>query len=256
MSLKRIDRGHGHSYLLDGQKADGVTTLISDGLAKPALINWAANATAGYAVDHWSELAELSVSKRLDTLKSARYADRDEAGRRGTEVHRLAEQLIQGDEVDVPEPLAGHVESCVRFLDEWEPEPILTETVVAHRKWRYCGTTDGVIRLRDGRVAIYDWKTARSGIFPDAALQLAAYAHAEVYLDNDGAEQQMADLEIDHGRGIWIRSDGFDVYPLDISEAVFKDFLHVAWVARMTKRWDAWKGDSLAAPTAKTGAVA
>jgi len=252
--IKRIDRGRGHSYLIDGQKADGVTTLIGDGLAKPALINWSANATAGYAVDHWDELGQLPISKRLDTLKSARYADRDEAGRRGTEVHRLAEQLIQGHEVDVPESLAGHVESCVRFLDEWEPVPILTETVVAHRKWRYCGTTDGVIRLRDGRVAIDDWKTARSGIFPDAALQLAAYAHAEIYLDQEGRERPMGALGIELGLGIHIRADGFDVYELDISEAVFKDFLHVAWVARMTKRMDGWKGDSMAAPTAKKAA--
>ncbi len=249
--IKRINRGRGHSYLIDGRKADGVTTLLGDGLAKPALINWAANTTAGYAVDHWDELGKQPVSKRLETLKSSRYADRDEAGRRGTEVHALAEQLVQGNQVDVPEPLAGHVESCVRFLDAWEPTPILTETVVASRKWNFCGTTDGVFELRDHSIALYDWKTARSGIFPDTALQLAAYVHAEVYLDNDGNEQPMAELGITRGLGIHIRADGYDVYDMDVTDSVFRDFCHVAWVARMRQRMDGWKSESLAAPTEK-----
>ncbi|NKV11056.1 hypothetical protein GS909_07910 [Rhodococcus hoagii] len=30
----------GHWYKLDGEKADGVTTLLGNGIPKPALINW------------------------------------------------------------------------------------------------------------------------------------------------------------------------------------------------------------------------
>lgn len=254
--IRRVNRGRSHSYLIDGQRADGVTTLLGDGLAKPALINWAANVTAGYAVDHWDELGQQPISKRLDVLKKARYADLDQAGRRGTEVHKLAEQLVHGVAVDVPEPLRGHVESTVQFLDDWDPQPILTETVIANRRWRYCGTTDGVFRLRDGRIPIYDWKTGRSGLYPESALQLAAYANAEVYVDQDGNEQPMADLGITHGLGIHIRADGYSVYELDISGPVFKDFLHVAWVARMKARMDDWKSEELPTPAAtKEGAA-
>lgn len=248
MSIQRIDRGRGHSYRIDGERADGVTTLIGDGLAKPALINWAANTTAGYAVDNWAELGELTVSQRLERLKKCRYEERDAAARRGTEVHGLAEQLAAGVEVEVPDELAGHVESYVRFLDEFEPEPILIESVVASRKWRYCGTLDLVARIR-GEVWILDVKTTRSGIFPDVALQIAAYRHAEVYLDDPSddsqGEQPMAALGITRSGAIHVRADGYDLIPLDTSEAVYKDFLHVAWVARMTKRMDAWRGDAI-----------
>lgn len=249
--IKRINRGRGHRYLIDGERAVGVTTAI-DALGKPALINWAANTTAGYAVDHWGELAAMPVSKRLAVLQKARYADLDQAGRRGTEVHAIAEQLVQGHEVDVPEEIAGYVESTVKFLDAWEPVPIITETVVANRQWRYCGTTDGVCRLRDGTVCVFDWKTGRSGIFPEVSLQLAAYRHAEVYLDMDGNEQPVDALGITQGLGIHIRADGFDVYRFDCSDAVFKDFLHVLWCHRMqSDRMGGWKSESLDPPRAR-----
>lgn len=255
--IRRINRGRSHSYTIDGQRADGVTTLLSDGVPKPALINWAANTTAEYAVDHWAELTDLSPSKRLDTLKKARYADLDRAARRGTEVHTLAEQLVRGAEIDVPDELSGHVESYVRFLDEIEPEPLLVETVVAHREWGYAGTLDLVARIDGSRqpkwpamfqrdaVWVLDVKTTRSGIFPDVALQIAMYRHAEVYIGADGTEQPMADLGIEFGGAIHVRADGYDLIPLDTGERVFKDALHAIWVARMSKRWDEWRGDAL-----------
>lgn len=232
--VKRINRGRGHSYEIDGRRADGVTSLIGDGMPKPALVNWAANTTAGYAVDHWDELADLPLSKRLDTLKRARYQDLDEAARRGTEVHNLAEALSHGKEIEVPDELAGHVESAVRFLDEWQPEVVLTETVVASRKWGYAGTFDLLMRLPDRRVVLADYKTSRSGIWGETALQLGAYANADVYLDADGNEQLVADLGIDTGMAVWIRADGYDVYEVDLAQG-FKIFQHVAWVARQAK---------------------
>lgn len=245
--IRRIDRGRGHSYTIDGVRADGVTTLLGDGLAKPALINWAANATAGYAVDHWDELAAETISKRLDLLKKARYADLDQAARRGTEVHTLAEKLVQGKEVDVPDALAGHVESYVRFLDDFEPEPILVEAVVGNRKWRYAGTLDLVARI-DGEVWLLDVKTSRSGIFPEVALQLALYRWAEMYVGQDGEEHPMADLGITRSAAIHVRADGYDLIPLETGEAVYRDAQHVIWVARMTKRWAEWRGDALTPP--------
>jgi hypothetical protein len=253
MSVQRIDRGRGHSYKIDGEKADGVTTLLGDGLAKPALINWAANTTANYAVDNWQDLATMTPSARLEKLKKSRYEDLDKASKRGTEVHSLSEKLVQGIQVDVPDELAGHAESYVRFLDSFEPHPILVEFVVASRKWRYCGTGDliaDMIDTRDGKMYrwLLDIKTSRSGIFPDVALQLAMYRHAEVYIDAEGNEQSMAALGVTRSGAIHVRADGFDVIPLDTSEAVFKDACHVAWVARMTKRMAPWRGDALPMP--------
>lgn len=245
--IQIIYRGRGHSYVIDGEPADGVTSLIGDGIPKPALINWAANTTAGYAVDHWDRLDGLTVSARLKELQRARYADLDQAAKRGTEVHDIAEKLIHGEEVEVPEAIAGHVESCVRFLDTWKPTPVLTEAVVGNRRWRYAGKLDSISDFpKLGRV-LFDLKTNRSGIYGETALQASAYAHAETYVDTDQNEQPMSDLGVntETAYAVWIRADGYDLYPLDIGEDTFKTFLYAAAVARRARTMRALVGDAL-----------
>ncbi|HTJ69228.1 MAG TPA: hypothetical protein VL551_16950 [Actinospica sp.] len=240
--FKRRQYGRNHSYYLDGQKLAGVTTILGDGLAKPALVAWGINTTAGYAADHWDELAELPVSKRIETLKKAPYADRDAAARRGTEVHRLAELLAKGEEVDVPEELAGHVDSYVRFLDEHEIEPVLLETACVNiSKWPYAGTFDGVLDFpRRGR-RLVDIKTARSGVFPDNALQLAAYRNATHYAGPDDGWQlhDMAELEIEGCDVIHVRADGYDVVPVTTTYPVFMAFRYAqqmwSWANELSK---------------------
>jgi hypothetical protein len=255
MSIQRINtgRGNGHYYRIDGQKADGVTTLISGGLPKPALLPWGIKSVAEYAADHLDLLVEMQPMGReaiVAALKQSPYSDRDKAANRGTEVHKLADDLMHGREVEVPPELAGYVDSCVRFLDDTRIEPVATELTVASRKWNYCGTLDLVGRLPDGRVVIGDYKTSRSGIYGETGLQLAAYAHAEVWLDGTDTkpaefsddlltkfanERPVADLGITSGVAVWVRADGYDVYPVDVSDRAFNAFLHVAWVARMAR---------------------
>lgn len=261
MTIQRINGARGHWYKIDGRKADGVTTLIGKGLPKPALSYWSAKTVAEYVADNTDTVIDLLKSGRgpaVAALKEVPWSQRDEAARRGTEVHTLAEQLIHGEEVEVPDLLAGHVKSCIKFLDDWQVRPVLTEFTVAHRKWRYCGTADLVADLPESLVStfhcgtrpIIDYKTSRSGIFSETALQLAAYRWAEVYLDADDKEQPLADVGITGGLGVWIRGDGYDVYPVDVSEQVFKDFLHVAYVGRCADRMKASPpvGDPLVLP--------
>ena len=235
MSIKRINAGRGHRYTIDGQKADGVTTLIKKGLPAPALMYWSARTVAEYVADNLDQVAGMADMGRnsiVAALKEVPWTKRDAAAVRGTNVHSLAEQLLKGEEVEVPEHLAGHVESYVKFLDEWKPEPVLVEATVAHRKWRYAGTLDMVCKLPDGRTVIADIKTAASGIWPETAYQLAAYRNAEVYLD--GQEEKPMPT-VDAGYAIWVRADGYDVIPVECGDRVFKDFLHIAWVARATE---------------------
>jgi hypothetical protein len=245
--IVRRNHGSNHSYYVDGEKFAGVTTLLGAGLPKPALMNWAGNVTAEYAVDHWAELGDLKPSARLASLKRARFDDRDAAARRGTEVHRLAERLVAGEEVDVPDELAGHVDSYVKFLNEWEPDPTVVEGVVAHRKWKYCGTFDLVATMR-GQVWLLDLKTSRSGIYPETALQLAAYQHAETYLGPDGEEHPMAGLGIERAAAIHVRSDGYDLIPLETGQDVFSAATRVMWLARMVEGMDEWRGEALTPP--------
>ena len=126
---KRFDRGSYHHYKLDGEKCDGVTTIIGDGAPKPALVGWAAREISTFAADNLGILEDLDREARIDLLKTAHYRERDKASRRGTEVHGLAERLIAGEEIDVPDELIGHVDSYLRFLTDWDVQPVIVEGI-------------------------------------------------------------------------------------------------------------------------------
>jgi hypothetical protein len=262
--IRRVDRGRNHWYedTDTGRRVPGVTTCIDKGLPKPALINWAANATAEYAVDHWGELAEMAPSVRLKTLQGARYAAKDEAANRGTAVHKLAERLVQGEQVAVPDEIAGHVESYTRFLDEFDVRPVLVERVVWSPTHNYCGTLDLVADLLDPddpepdpeqrrRIRwLLDIKTNRSGIFGDIALQLAAYRHAEVWLDDDGTGYDMP--EVDMCGGVHVRADGYSLIPVEADVAQHRAFLYVAQVAQFVETSRDLVGEPVISPHTST----
>lgn len=248
-TFKRVNRGRGHSYVTaDGRKLPGVTTILSNGMAKPALIAWGMKATSQYAIDHWDELAELPLSKRFEVLKGSAYADRDAAANRGTEVHAFAERLIKGEEVDPPDEIRGHVESYVRFLDEWEPEPVLVEASVANLKVGYAGSLDMVIRLPQlygDELVIADIKTSRSGIFGEVAFQLSAYAHAEVCVVGS---EEVPMPNVSRALAIHVRADGYDVFEVPIGARVFRQFCYIAEVAKASEDSKDYIGAPLRAP--------
>ena len=244
--MRRVDRGRNHWYTdANGMKIPGVTSIIGNGLPKPALVGWGIKSVAEYAVDYWDELAKLPPNARRDRLKKAPYDDRDAAARRGTEVHRLAEQLIQGQEVAVPDELAGHVGSYLRFLEEWDPQEFLVEAALVNYTHGYAGTADLFCTLpRFGdELVVMDIKTTRSGIFGETALQLAAYAHAEFYVSGDESEKPLP--RASRGFAIHVRADGYDVRELPIGEDVYMRFRYVAVNAETADMTRDWVGDAI-----------
>lgn len=235
MSLTRYETRWGHGYKLDGRPVKGVTTLINAGLPKPALTRWSAKTVAEWVADNPDDLDVLRRNGRgpmVDFLKAVPWQARDEAAVRGTDVHALGERLVHGDEVEVPDHLAEHVDGYVKWLDLWQPEPIWTERPVASRQWWYAGTFDLIATMR-GVTWLLDIKTA-SGVYGDNALQLSAYAHAEFLLDHDNQEQPMP--HIDRLGVIHVTANGSELYPVADPEAAWKDFLHVAWIGKAGDR--------------------
>lgn len=229
-----------HRYKLDGSWVPGVTTLIGKGLPKPALPYWAAKTVAEWVADHADLADEINRmggrGPAIAFLKELPWQKRDEAAIRGTDVHALAEQIVHGDAVEVPEHLAGHVQGYVDWLDANSVEVILAERPCASRQWGYAGTFDLVARI-DGLTWMLDLKTS-SGIYGSYALQLAAYANAEFYVDADGAEQPMP--QIDRLGALHVTESGTTLHylPAASNADAWKDFLHVAWVGRRAKTID------------------
>jgi hypothetical protein len=258
-STRIVNRGRGHSYLLDGAKVPGVTTILGSGYPRPGLINWAANTTAGYAVDHWDELAELKISERVRRLERARYDDLGEAGERGRDVHALGQRYLAGEDVHPPDALTGHLDAYVQFVEDWQPDEIAVEAAVFSREFRYGGRFDLLARLlRDnGRLWLLDFKTSRSGVFSDTCLQLAAYRYADFYvlegeIDESGAAVEHPMPRVDRTGVVWLRADGYDLYPLESGPEAFAVFGAVQQVAEFADSGrDPWIGDAIQPPLPK-----
>lgn len=253
MPIKRVNRGRGHSYTIDGAKALGVTTVLSNGWPQPWMGPWSAKAVAQAAVDMDPE--DMAVLRRqgreaaIAVLKGAPNRVRDTAAARGTDVHKIAERVAAGEEVAVPEHLAGHVDSVVKFLDEWQVTTLLQEVVVGSYKHLYAGTFDLIGELPGGQRILFDYKTSTS-IKETTALQLAAYRWADYYIAGDGLELPMTEIGIDDTMAVHVRADGYDVYPLDTGVTVFRAFLHSLALARVYPDAQNWVHTPVLAPKA------
>lgn len=269
MKIVRTDNGRNHWYTdtETGDRIDGVTTINGNGLPKKALINWAGNATADYAIDHWDELSELAPSARLKKMQGGRYESRDEAANRGTQVHKMGERLIAGESVVVPDLLRPYVNSYVRFLDEFQLRARYVEGLVYSETHRYVGTFDivGDILLpdmpeyehlprdEDGFVCdcLIDAKTNRSGIYGETALQLAGYRFAE-FMQSDPKDPDTAFPmpEIAWTGALWIRPDGYSLVPVTADEEQHRAFLYVQQVGQWDKTSRDLVGSPIEPPTA------
>lgn len=243
MTLEVLPR---HRYRLDGADVPSVTTLIDRGFPKPALIDWAGNATADYVVDHFDELAGMRPSERSAILRRARYLDRDRAAVNGTRVHDLAHRLAAGERVDVPETYTGYVDSYLRFVAEWQPRELLVEAAVFNRAHWYAGRLDLIAQLADERTWLLDFKTGK-GVYPEVALQAAGYRNAECYVDADGAEQPLP--AVDAVGVVHLRADGYDLVPLDAGPEAWAAFLYVVEVADFAEQGrERWVDEPLTPP--------
>jgi hypothetical protein len=251
--IRRHETAKGHNYKdATGARVPGVTTILSDGLPKAALINWAASATAEAAINDWDRLAGLKPAARLKELNGARYADKDKAAKRGTEVHGFAEQLVLGQAVQAPEEIAGHVEAYARFLDEFDVKPVHVEFSVASYRYGYAGTGDLIADLivkGAVRRLLLDLKTNRSGIFGETALQLAAYRYADVLLDGD-AEHEMP--PVDGCAAVHVRGDGYDLIPVTAGPEQHRTFLYAQQIAEWSKNDRDLIGAPVVPPTTST----
>lgn len=243
MTLVRKKCGTGHSYKLDGETVTGVTTLIKKGFPAPGLVGWSGKVIAAFIAD--ADDASLTALRALDrdsiiaALQAQPIVQRNAAAERGRQVHKLAERLARGEELeygtDIPEELEGHVESCLAFLDQWQPTPVLTEAVVGNSWIPYGGTLDLVADIPGVGRALLDYKTG--GVWPDVVLQLAAYRWADFFVDRVGTEHPMSEVGIECTFVVQIRADGYDVIPINTGASrdesmAFQTFRAAAYIAQ------------------------
>jgi hypothetical protein len=246
--------GSGHSYTLDGvPKVKGVTTMMR-GLSGPKE-SYFTEYTAGYALDNWDRLAALPPAQRLKEIAGATKARFNAAGVRGTEVHKLAERLAHGEEVSVPDHLRGHVTSAVQFLDDYDVKADCTEVALFSRLYKHAGSADAFgSAQKPGELArtniLWDWKTNASGPWGSVAFQLAGYLFSEFRLSGDGGldSEELPLPPVDECWCVWLREDGYDVYPMHVDEDVYNQLLYIDACRLADEACREYKGDALPHP--------
>jgi len=234
-----------HTYRLDGKPVKGVTSLLSGGLPKPQLVNWAARTVAEYVADNEAEIETLRGMGRepmVNALKGVHNQKRDAAAVRGTEVHAVAERVVHGESVDVAPHIAGFVSGYVDWLDRFQVVPVLTERSVGNRQHYYAGRFDLVADMGGARWLL-DVKTSK-GVYGSVGLQLAAYRGAEFYVNDDDPDTEYPMPEgIERLGVVHVTDTGTTLHPFDSSDVPFRIFTHVAYLAKHIQTIDKFRLD-------------
>lgn len=249
----------GRIYTINGLNLWSVTTIIGNGLPKPAIAGWQARTIAEFAVANHKQLAAMlqgvrikrhdgdpqvyvttdpdAVKAAIDYLKESPWRESKRKMDIGSAVHLEAEAYV----LDVPRPepdgiVAPFLQSFRHFLDDFKPEILASEATVYSPAESYAGTLDLIAGI-GGRRILIDYKTGKD-IYPDVALQLAAYAHAELVLLPDGTSEPM--VPVDGAAALHLREfdpttpddRGYSLIPVDIGPAVWDAFRYVREVMR------------------------
>ena len=229
-----------------------VTTILKGSLPNPALIGWGMKSVAEYAAANHRQVSAMlktvrlrkdpegrylgvitdpdAVQSAIDWLKGAPYRERERKANIGSAVHAQAEAFALG--APLPEPdkdVVPYVAAFRDFLDVWQPRIEATEATVYNRAVGYAGTLDAIMELPTLGLVLVDLKTGKD-IYPEAALQLAAYRYAEFIGMPDGTEAPVPSVE---GCAVLhLREDGWDLLPVIADATVFATFRHCIEVFR------------------------
>lgn len=233
--INTINRGGSRYYVHPetGAKVPGVTSVLNM-LPKGFLQFWSAKVVATYAVDNLPSIVGLALNGdrqgAIDYLKGAPRRDTAQAAAVGSKAHEAFEARLQGKEPIVTPEVKPFLLLFDRFIKDVEPVIERQEQTVYNATHDYMGSFDGFGTIA-GKRAWFDWKTTRSGVHPEVAIQLAAYRYSEYILHPDGTSEPTPPA--DGGLVLHVRPEGLQLWEVDCDESVFEFFLHL----RHTFRW-------------------
>lgn len=181
-----------------GEEVPSVTTILGV-LDKPALPRWAALEVATYAVTHADSWRDLPPRDAVELLKKAPWGKTKNAADAGTDAHAYCEALLRGTANPIPQqdmfsPLYGKaLENVAALVAAVKPQPLAIEATAWSNGFGYAGTFDG-LHIIDGQVTLVDLKTSKD-VYPDYALQLAAYRFADAIVTPDGDDLVMPEIQ-------------------------------------------------------------
>jgi hypothetical protein len=237
-----------HSYLLDGRPLTGVTTILGV-IAKPALIQWAANLAAAEAFKSVASITDASLARLIETIneygkidtdaareldkqfpewKAARTAHtkrKTEAADIGTKAHKFIEDWVNVDIINksplvpgapvgtYPYPLADKdIKSITDKFIYWVKQNNITFLESEKRIYsrkHWYAGTVDLVFVKDGKKHVGDIKTS-SGIYGrEYFFQMAGY---QIALEEMGEKDFFANTIIRCGKdGSFEIKDSYDL---------------------------------------------
>jgi hypothetical protein len=242
---RHIERGRTYVWPPNDPNAQTYSSVTSalNSLPKEALPRWAAKVVAETAVEKIELLERMTASDPEEAakwLKGAPWAQRDKAADVGTTIHEIVELDALGDTKGADALLnkldpAGR-NKAIQARDFFSRQVVAidhVEFVVYDTVHGFAGTGDFIVTLKDDLLlpgvmkpnptAILDLKTGK-GIWPEVALQIAAYRHANSMVDLiDAVMVPMP--ETDGGLVLHVTEKSWSLIPVDTSEEAFNKFL-------------------------------
>ena len=241
--INTIKRGGSRLYVHpdDGVKVPGVTSVLNQ-LPKEFLKFWAAKVVAETAIENLGSIVGLAMGDpqgAVDYLKRAPMRNTGAAADMGTAVHDLYERLSRGEAAGRVTPdLKPYLAHYKAFTEKFEPEFLHIEDTVWSETYGYAGSFDWMAKVTDPETgerltAIGDFKTTRSGIHAEVAIQLAAYKNADYIVSPDGARVDIPHIDI--GMVMHARPEAAQVAPVRVDDEVFEVFKHLLHVYNWEK---------------------
>jgi hypothetical protein len=181
---------------------------------------------AGYLTTKRDELDGLNTAEIHARLLEVNKAGLTRAGNRGSSIHALIEARAAGKTLlaeEMTPEAADYIPAVDAFLDECQPEWLLSEVVIVNRTVGYGGTGDAGIVI-DGRRYFVDWKTRRSAdkhnAYDEECWQVAAYMMGEyMIVDRDGHAVRERVPAFDGGLIVSLAPEGYRLYPIDVEKS-------------------------------------
>ena len=197
VTVLRHQKGNHRFYTVEGDpEVEGLelpnVTSITNVLDKPALVGWAERMGIEACIDFirsnpkfdGEDIEQYLIHMQSET-KGASRRTRDTAAEFGTGLHEIIQGVLSGA---MPATIPSEYTDVVGNFVTWYQQSGLgniafSELPVYSRKYRYGGTVDAIGYVAGNQSVIIDWKTS-NGLYPEIALQLAAYGYAYAEMNN------------------------------------------------------------------------
>jgi hypothetical protein len=205
--------GSGYKHPRTGDVVPGVTTVLKK-LDKPAVVQWAVDNTAAFAVANVDGLLNRTqeqgygflrwywkrdpLAGDLSDIRNYSNGVLNDAAELGTLLHDWVaaehDDLPFPDVTNAPDYFWEMVAEWDRYKSEHDIKPLYTEVTLWSHEHGYAGTADGIWEI-DGKKTLVDLKTSRN-TWDEHWMQLASLAACDVML-----------TEVD---GVWVENDMVD----------------------------------------------